>query len=425
MIKERKKCGDMTMFGLILSLVLLIIFSPIFSYVYSRQSITESTNLINASLKSYSESTFNELFDEAKSMSQTNYIYSSLVNNDEFASSFPDKVLRKAGFKFQSNEDGDSGYYISDSGIVIANPIISMSKDNDAYHFKLMYDSETPLSILGLNFYTYKNTYIAVCDIQRNGFNYADDPKNSASSDYYKSNYIYKVALGEENANDIIGYMTLKDDSTKVLYIVGNGRIVSNKQFTVEMFDGTSVSTDAFPWRREVSYTVPQTSEYKTISMVDEVYFIGNITNIPDDCFYRTNISKIDMGEHVQTIGSGAFCGCSALSGNELIIPKSVTTIGDIAFSTCNLTSVILQDGLKQIGDGAFMNNNLTKIYLPSSINKIGQYAFEFNSNLTDVISPNYVKNLREILGTDDIFSDTSVEYIQCADGNLMISAEV
>lgn len=164
---QKNKRGDMTLLGLIIALVILLIFSPIFSYVYSRQSITESSSAIKVSLKSYSENAFNELYDEAKSAQQNNYIYSSLLNSTEFRNGLIKKVMNSAGFAEKISDDSKK-YYSSKSGVNIYDPIIVISKDDsNIYHFKLLYDLKMPLSVIGINFYDYEKTYIAACDVNR------------------------------------------------------------------------------------------------------------------------------------------------------------------------------------------------------------------------------------------------------------------
>ena len=58
------------------------------------------------------------------------------------------------------------------------------------------------------------------------------------------------------------------------------------------------------------------------------------------------------MSEGLESIGERWFKNASI---KEIVIPKTVKSIGDNAFYNCeNLTSVILQEGLESIGDGCF-----------------------------------------------------------------------
>ena len=63
--------------------------------------------------------------------------------------------------------------------------------------------------------------------------------------------------------------------------------------------------------------------------------------------------------------GSSSFSGCSSLI--EIIIPSSVTSIGDFAFSGCS---------------------SLKRTTFPSSVTSIGNDAFEEHSSLKQIFCP-------------------------------------
>ena len=78
------------------------------------------------------------------------------------------------------------------------------------------------------------------------------------------------------------------------------------------------------------------------------------------------------------------------LNGEEvkdLVIPNSVTSIGDSAFYGCSgLTSVTIGNSVNSIGDWAFGNcYGLTSVTIPNSVTSIGSEAFRDCSELLDV----------------------------------------
>lgn len=70
--------------------------------------------------------------------------------------------------------------------------------------------------------------------------------------------------------------------------------------------------------------------------------------------------------------------GCSAATEGKVVIPKSVTSMGDNAFMYCSgITSVFIPNSMMSISQMAFYGcTGLTSIILPSSIQRLAEYAF-------------------------------------------------
>ncbi len=92
--------------------------------------------------------------------------------------------------------------------------------------------------------------------------------------------------------------------------------------------------------------------------------------------FVSRCLSRVVIPDSVTTIGDRAFSECCSLS--SVVIPDSVTAIGQEAFSYCkSLSSVVIPDSVTTIGDGAFAGcSSLSCVTLPKSLNKIDSNPF-------------------------------------------------
>ena len=83
--------------------------------------------------------------------------------------------------------------------------------------------------------------------------------------------------------------------------------------------------------------------------------------------------------------GYHAFVHCEGLT--SVVIPKSVTKIGEYAFMGCTgLTSIVIPQSVVNIGEGAFARClGLTSIVIPQSVVEMGERAFSGCSGLTSI----------------------------------------
>ncbi len=100
-------------------------------------------------------------------------------------------------------------------------------------------------------------------------------------------------------------------------------------------------------------------------------------------------IPSMHNGGTVVAIGDEAFGGDTTmnLKLKSVVIPDSVTTIGEYAFCYCmGLTSVEIPDSVTTIGEGAFGGCiGLTSITIGEYVTAIGEYAFEACVKLVEI----------------------------------------
>ena len=142
----------------------------------------------------------------------------------------------------------------------------------------------------------------------------------------------------------------------------------------------------------------------------------NSVTKIGDEAFsWCESLQSVTIPSSVTKIGDGAFSGCnicfficnSTYFQNDdvclfnkdktaivsrikdcvnYIVPNSVTSIGDGAFSGCkSLQSVTIPNSVTSIGDRAFyLCDSLQSVTIPNSVTSIGDYAFSYCTHLDE-----------------------------------------
>ena len=121
----------------------------------------------------------------------------------------------------------------------------------------------------------------------------------------------------------------------------------------------------------------------------------NSVTSIGESTFEGcSGLTSVTIPNSVTSIGIYAFFDCSGLT--SITIPNSVTSIRRYAFYGCSgLTSVIIPNSVTSIGERAFEGcSGLTSVTIPNSVTSIGNYAFEGCTGLTSVTIPNSVTSI-------------------------------
>ena len=102
-----------------------------------------------------------------------------------------------------------------------------------------------------------------------------------------------------------------------------------------------------------------------------------SVTSIGQSAFSGCdNLKSVSISTNIESIERELFSSCYSLE--SVTIPANVESIGDKAFNCCSgLKSVTIMDGVKSIGSRVFMDcDSLTSLTIPSSVRTIGDMAF-------------------------------------------------
>lgn len=219
-----------------------------------------------------------------------------------------------------------------------------------------------------------------------------------------------------------------------------NGDIVIPEIIEYEgtIYNVTTIGSGAFAGSRGLtSVSIPNSiinieyGAFNTCESLTSITIPNSVEIIDEYAFYScTGLRSITIGNNVTKIGKYAFNKCSNLAavyitdleawckiennsnplgyahhlflnGEEivnLVIPNTVTTIGNAAFAGCAITSVYIPNSVTTIGGSAFSScTELTSVFIPNSVTTIRSGAFQGCTGLTTFIVPNSVVSINGV----------------------------
>lgn len=133
------------------------------------------------------------------------------------------------------------------------------------------------------------------------------------------------------------------------------------------------------------------------------------------DCGNRAK--TLDIKNCVQSIPNNAFYGLDGLG--SVTIPTSVTTIGELAFAQCDMTSVSIGSNVSSIGYGAFSESTLTSVDL-NNVATLGTGVFADCANLATVT----LRNSQQVIPESCFQNCTSLTTIDIPSGTRTIGEQ-
>lgn len=140
-------------------------------------------------------------------------------------------------------------------------------------------------------------------------------------------------------------------------------------------------------------------------SSIKSVVIPGSVTSIGEKAFDHCQwLKSVTIPDSVTSIGDYTFSRCLRLS--DVTIPNSVTSIGEKAFGWCtSLKGIMIPDSVRNIGKSAFAGCTLANNTIPKSMTSIGEEAFYACKGLENITITNDVTSIgkRAFCGCEDL----------------------
>ena len=249
-------------------------------------------------------------------------------------------------------------------------------------------------------------------EVAANEHSLSIEKKQYSCSNGYIMTFLPNVCKGEETVCGLTTTFTatghqLKDDICQMCghsffrYHTSDGNMVniSNKDFGANVVSHEVVNSECV-----IEFDAPITripaQAFKESKIQGYLVIPNSVTTIDEEAFSNcTELNgSLTLSSNLKTIGNRAFNSCDRFKGN-LTIPNSVTTIGDLAFNNCKgfTGDLTIPNSVTTIGDWAFsyctgFTGDLTIL---NSVTTIGNSAFSYCTGFTgDLTIPNSVTTI-------------------------------
>jgi len=319
-------------------------------------------------------------------------------------------------------------------------------------------------------------TVLMLCPEGRNGeVTVPDGVKNIGERAFYDCRSLTSVTIPDDVTT--IGNYAFLGCSSLTSVNIGDGvTIISDGSFahcssltSIAIPNSViSIGASAFSGSSLTSVTIPDSVitigryAFHHCPFLTSATIGDGVTSISDEAFYYCeNLTTVSLGKNVTSIGNDAFWSCPSLvsfdvdpenlnyasidgllynkdvtvllrcpegKSGEVIVPDSVTRIGDRAFSDCSyLTSIALGNNVTSIGDSAFSwCESLTSMTIPDSVTTIGSSVFHSCHDMASIVIGDnvtsigswafaYCTSLRSILIPDGVTAISNSVFYECS----------
>lgn len=155
--------------------------------------------------------------------------------------------------------------------------------------------------------------------------------------------------------------------------------------------------------------------------MIKEIVLPNSIKKIEEKAFsHNYKLSRINIPENVESIGSYAFEECRSLQ--SIILPQTIQVLEDGVFCGCPLKNLIIPPTVKKIGKLSFAGITVKELYVPEGVVELDESAFFHSKELECIYLPSTLKIIepyvfRECEQLRKIYINPNSEYfVNCDD---------
>ena len=230
-------------------------------------------------------------------------------------------------------------------------------------------------------------------------------------ADKFEEGGFYYLVTDHKARTVEVTYKGKFDSEYMFEYGDGEVKIPATTTHRGRTFRVTSIGANAFDNPETTSILLPDGLEtiddqaFSICRLTGPVYIPKTVTSIGSytyagNNFIETFIVDKENPRYDSRDGSNAIIETATktlvAACNNSVIPTSITTIGEYAFTSYPKAQIAIPDNITTLKEGAFLHSSLTTLAIPASVTEIGASCFLCCDMLQDVALPPALARIEE-----------------------------